>query len=81
MGRIIWSILWHLAYFLTSLLVDIIKEITRDKNGEHGWLAPKINDRLIFRRLLDQNKIYNLIHYFRVACTQSKMVLVQTTVV
>ena len=29
-------------------------------------------DRLIFRRLLDQNKIYNIIHYSRVACTQSK---------
>ena len=26
-------------------------------------------DLLIFRRLLDQNKIYNLIHYSRAACT------------
>ena len=34
-------------------------------------------DRLLFHRLLDQNKIYNLIHYSRVACTRSKMVLVQ----
>ena len=27
-----------------------------------------VSDRLLFRRLLDQNKIYNLIHYSRVAC-------------
>ena len=34
-----------------------------------------------FRRLLNQNTIYNLIHYSRAACTRLKMVLVQTTVV
>ena len=34
-----------------------------------------------FFNLSHQNTIYNLIHYSRVACTRSKMVLVQTTVI
>ncbi|RVW16774.1 Protein NRT1/ PTR family 6.2 [Vitis vinifera] len=32
------------GYFVTTILVDLIKKITPGKDGGHGWLAPKIND-------------------------------------
>ena len=38
-------------------------------------------DWLIFDHLSYQNIIYNLIHYFKISCIQSKIVLVQTTVI
>ena len=48
---------------------------------EQPSLDPGVSDCSNFCRLFDQNKIYNLIHYSRVACTRTKMVSIQITVV